>query len=197
MSSNRRPRKFQRSKPMAMPMALRQQPRNPPPAVWSCPRPAPARFTRRPFWLPTSLCQAPETRPPALAFSAASPSLIAGPAAARAVVRAAIRNAPLARVPDPQANSDPPASSPAVHGPSTQPAPPLAATLVRPDQAQARVQALARVPAWVDRPVQALARVLAPVAQLRPPVRRHVRSAPQTNAPAAAPRSTPRPRKAQ
>jgi hypothetical protein len=157
-------------------------------AAWSCRRPVPAPYTRRPLCSPPSLFLVLEIRPPVQAFSAASPSSIAALQADPAVVPAAIRSA-LPALP-----REPPASSPADRAPNIPHAP---ATQDQVDpELPAHVQALALVPASVDHPAQDSMRVPAQVAH-RPPVKLPVRSARPTNAPAAALRSTPRPRKAQ
>ena len=160
------------------------------PAAWSCPRPVLVPSTRRPLSSRLPLFREPEIRQPALASSVASPSSIAAlPEAPEAIPNAACRVAQPERQ----------ASSPADLAPSTpralRPAAMQAPALVDP-VVLAHVPALELALDSAAHLVRDLERVLARAVHHRL-VKRRVRSARPTNAPVAALRSIPRPRKAQ
>ena len=162
-------------------------------AAWSCPRLGQGRYTRRPSSRRLPSCQVPATRLRVQAFNAANPSSTAtDPQAARAADPAAIRNALLAVLPERPASS--PAADRVQSTPRAQP-PAAMPALVEPAHL-ARVPALALVPGLADHRAPASERVPEQAEQRRQLVKLHARSARPTNAPAAALRSTPRPKKA-
>jgi hypothetical protein len=154
-----------------------------PPAAWSCPKPDPARSTRRPMRLKPYPSQALEIWLPA--FNAASRSSTAGPLAALAPIPNARREALQDSIRPELA-----------HVPSIRPAPRREAT---PDQAALPppepVPVLAHGPA-LERPVRAALAAHPVLAALRPQARRLVRSERHPAEAAADDRSTPRPKKA-
>jgi len=154
-----------------------------PPAAWSCPKPDPARSTRRPIQSNPCPLRAPGIWPPA--FNAASRSSTAGLLAALALIPSARREAlqdntrpEQVRVPSilpglhREDTPDQVALSPPVHGP-----------------------ALAHGPAS-ERPVRAASAARPVLAALRPPARRLVRSERRPAEAAADARSTQRPKRA-